>query len=114
MDAATELVELLDLSGDVRQAVVLDGSSVIATTVDADRSNAFEEAVRDVVAVAERVKPGQPAALSRFGATVDDGGLFVVRGERFTVAATTVPSPSAALVVHDLLAVLRRLEGGNA
>lgn len=112
MDARRELAELIDVSGDLEQVIVLDDGGVVASTLPDDRARAFEEAVRDVVAVAERVKPGAPAPLRRLAAAADAGSLFVVRGERLTGAGVTRPSPVEPLVMHDLGSLVRRLEEG--
>jgi len=113
VDADGALGDLVDVSHDLEAAVLLDTDGMpLASTLADERAAAFAAAVRDIVSAAEAVKPGDAAALSRLQARLGDGSLFVVRDGDRLVAATTRPSPSAALVFHDLGSCLRSVREG--
>ena len=109
MDADRALADLLDLCGDIEAAIVLDGDTVLASSLDESRTDSFAAAVRDVVSVAERVKPGGAAPVERVAAALAGGRFFVVSRDQLVVAAATGAAAAPALVLHDLSTLLHEL-----
>ncbi|MBD0329001.1 MAG: hypothetical protein ICV64_02720 [Thermoleophilia bacterium] len=109
MEAERALAELLEVNPEVEAATILDGDEIVASTLSGERAEAFARAVRDVVTVAERVKPGQRAPLVRLEASLDGAALFVRRAGERTAAAITARAATAPLVLHDLSGLLRRV-----
>jgi len=113
MDADAALAELTELSAQVETAAVVgaDGS-VVAATVPDDRAAALAAAAARLIDSAARMRPGGPE-VTRVEVRVPEGSVFVViEGER-SVAATTVPEPTAGLVIYDLRTCLRRIAEGE-
>ena len=105
MDVAQALSELTELSSQVRHAVVLDADGAVlgSTGDDSFATDALAAAARELAAAAGDLR-GQSsnAAVRRVEVELAEGAVFVLRlGER-TIAATTVPQPTAGLVAYDL------------
>jgi predicted regulator of Ras-like GTPase activity (Roadblock/LC7/MglB family) len=117
VDTEAALAELMELSAQIETAAVLasDGS-VIAATVTAERAAALAAAAGRLADAAHAVRPDGPQ-VARVEVTLPEGSTFLVyEGER-RIVATTVPEPTAGLVVYDLRTCLRRIaegEGGDA
>jgi hypothetical protein len=108
MDADAVLAELTDLSAQIEAAVVLDeAGAVLGSTASGPRGAALARAAGDVLTAAEAIRPGR--VVSRVELQLERGGFFVVVDGNRRIAATTVPRPTAGLVVYDLRACLRRL-----
>ena len=114
MDAEAALAELTELSAQVETAAVLaDDGSVEAATVPEERAAPLAAAAARLLESAAGVRPGGPA-VSRVEVRLPEGSVFVVtEGER-SIAATTVPEPTAGLVVYDLRTCLRRIGEDDA
>lgn len=110
MDAAQALGELMELSSQIRAAVVLDaeGTVVAASSGDSARAAALGAAVRDLVAAAADLG-SDGRDVTRVEVELDEGAIFVVREGAITVAATTGPSPTSGLVVYDLRTCLQAI-----
>jgi hypothetical protein len=111
VNAGGALADLMEISGQVEAAVVLDenGEVECSSPADSERAQRLARAAREVLAAAEPVRPG--AALTRLEASTRAGTLFVVREGGRTIAAATGAAPAAALVLHDLRSCLRALDG---
>jgi predicted regulator of Ras-like GTPase activity (Roadblock/LC7/MglB family) len=110
MDAAQALADLTEISSQIQAAVLLDaGGGVISSTVDDDaRTQQVAEGARALLAAAEESGPSAP--LVQLEAATPDGSVFVLRGEKLVVAATTTPEPTVGLVFYDLKSCLRAAE----
>jgi predicted regulator of Ras-like GTPase activity (Roadblock/LC7/MglB family) len=110
MDADAALAELKQLSSQVEEAAILDADgSVVASTLSAERAGALAAAAAALLAAAASLRPDGPG-VARVEVALPEGSVFaVVEGERRAVA-TTVPDPTAGLVVYDLRTCLRRLD----
>jgi hypothetical protein len=111
MDAAQALAELTDLSSQVVRAVILEqGGEVLgATDDDAVEAEALAGAALALVAAASDLSSAG-GDVGRVEVELAEGGLFVLREGGRTIAATTVPGPTAGLVAYDLRTCLHALE----
>ena len=113
MDAHEALAELTGLSTQIEEAAILGGSGfVLASTGAPERGERLARTAADMLAAAADVRPG--SKVSRVEVVTETGGVFVVVEGGRTVVATTVPEPTAGLVVYDLRTALRRLDEKTA
>ncbi len=112
MDASTALGELVDVSTQVVEAVVVDAAGGVeaARAADGARAQALAETGAQLVSEAARLRPAE--LVERVQVDLDRGSLVVASDGTRTIVATTVPRPTEALVAHDLRAVLRRVGEG--
>lgn len=104
MNPAEALADLMEISSELEAAVVAgaDGEPLAATVPD-DRARALAAAALTVLGEAERAQAATSA-----------GSLFAVRAGGVVAAATTGPSPSSLLVLHDLAACADSVDGAAA
>ena len=116
MDAAAALADLTEISSQVETAVLLDAEgAVLASTFASEAAAApLARAARDLVAEAGRLGIGAGRELTQLEVELPHGNVFVARDGVRTVAATTVPAPTSALVLYDLRACLRALADSEA
>ena len=106
--AEKALSELTDISSQVRAAVLFDGGgNVLASTLPAERAEGFAAAAKLLWQQAEVVRDDDAAKLTQLEAATKDGSVFVVREAEQTLAAVTLPEPTAGLVFYDLRSALR-------
>ncbi len=116
MDVTEALADLMEISSQVDAAVVLDGEGVLVGSTLADDSDAEElaRAGRELLVAADRVRAGAGSPpVAQLEAATRSGSVFVIRGERRTIAATTAASPTVGLVLYDLKTCLRALGEGE-
>lgn len=102
------LHELLELSSQVREVAVASLSGDLVAAVPAHRGAELARAGSELLAAAASLRPGGPP-VARVEVVLPGGAVVVVaEGDRIA-AATTVPEPTAGLVVYDLRTLLRRL-----
>jgi predicted regulator of Ras-like GTPase activity (Roadblock/LC7/MglB family) len=111
MDPAQALAELTELSSQVDRAVILDagGAVLAATPADTEAAEALARAALDLVAAAGELH-ATAGDVTRAEVELVEGGLFVLRENGRTIAATTGPQPTAGLVVYDLRTCLHAIE----
>jgi predicted regulator of Ras-like GTPase activity (Roadblock/LC7/MglB family) len=111
MRTAEALVDLADLSTQVRVAVLAeqDGSVLASTLADEERSREIAVAARNALDAADRLRAHGDADVSALEAAVPGGSLFVASDDGVLLAATTGPEEPAGLVLYDLRSCLRRL-----
>ena len=108
---ATALAYLDELSPDVRAALLLDAEGTLA----AQRPDVPENA-EELLALLVELLAGADAAGGEEGAPAEvevatlAGTLFVVRGERFTLAAIAERTALSSLMRYDLRHVLSDLD----
>jgi predicted regulator of Ras-like GTPase activity (Roadblock/LC7/MglB family) len=110
VDASGALAELVTVSAQIERAVVLDANGAVLGSTwseDADAQQLAESATR---ALAKAAELHSSAEVVRVEIEVPEGGLFVVREGELVIAATTVPKPTAGLVVYDLRACLGQID----
>ena len=111
MDAAQALAELSELSSQLDRAVVLDAGGKVLGGTDEDpaRSQALADAALALVAAAGGLRSAASDVV-RAEVELAEGGLFVLRENDRTIAATTGPSPTAGLVAYDLRTCLHEID----
>jgi predicted regulator of Ras-like GTPase activity (Roadblock/LC7/MglB family) len=111
MDAAQALTELVELSSQVRRAVVVggDGSILGSTPADAEPAARLAAAASDALAAASGLRAAGSEA-TRVEVELAEGALFVLAEGGRTIAAVTGPEPTSGLVVYDLRTCLDRIE----
>jgi predicted regulator of Ras-like GTPase activity (Roadblock/LC7/MglB family) len=108
MEPPEALAELIDLSSQIREAVILGESGfVLASSGTPERGEALARVAGELVAAATEVRPG--ADVARVEVRLRHGCVFVVREAGRTIAATTTADATAGLVVYDLRTALRNL-----
>ena len=115
MDAKQALADLTEISSQIRSAVLLDeGGAVSASTLADERAARMAGAARELLAAAERTRPGLgPGTLAQLEVATLDGSVFVVRDHGRVIAATTSPEPTVGLVFYDLKSCLRSATEGK-
>jgi len=109
MGPAEALAELTELSSQLEDAAILGESGfVLASTGTPERGEKLARVAAELLVAAADVRPDGPA-VTRVEVALEGGSLFVVRERGRTAVATTVPEPTAGLVVYDLRTALRRL-----
>lgn len=110
MTPTEALDELTTLSSQIAEAAILGGSGfVLACTGTPERGEQLARVAADLLAAASDVRPSG-AGVSRVEVGLGDTSVFVVVEGGRTAVATTVPEPTAGLVVYDLRTALRRLD----
>jgi predicted regulator of Ras-like GTPase activity (Roadblock/LC7/MglB family) len=101
------LQDLLDLSSQIREVVVLGSSGfVIACSTRPERGEQLARLATELLAAARAA--GDERRVARVEVQHGAGGAFVVEEGGRTIVATTVPDATAALVVYDLRTALER------
>ena len=115
MDASAALAELVGLSTQVVEAVIVgtDGAVEAAHAAGEERAQVLAEAGESLLAAAAEVRPSAPP-VERVHVDLERGSLVVVRDADRSIVATTVAEPTAGLVAFDLRAALRRLREASA
>lgn len=109
MGPAEALAELTELSSQVEDAAILGESGfVLVSTGTPERGEELARVAAELLAAAGDVRPDGPP-VTRLEVSLEAGSVFVVREGGRTAVATTVPEPTAGLVVYDLRTALRRL-----
>ena len=111
MDPTQALAELTELSSQVVRAVILDakGAVLAATPDDPDAAASLASAALALVTAAGDLH-ATAGDVTRAEVELAEGGLFVLRENRRTIAATTGPQPTAGLVVYDLRTCLQGID----
>jgi hypothetical protein len=110
VDAADALADLTEISAQVDAAVVVDarGGEILAATTDEEHAERLARAGLELLRlVEERVAAGRTPV--RLEAALREASVFAARRDGRVIVARTGPSPTSALVLHDLdrcLAVL--------
>lgn len=110
MDAEQALAELLELSSQVEQALVLraDGSVLASSSGDSPATDALARGALDLVAAAFELRSAQE--VTRVEVELEEGGVFVLREGGRTIAAKTNPGATPGLVVYDLRTCLEHID----
>jgi predicted regulator of Ras-like GTPase activity (Roadblock/LC7/MglB family) len=108
MDAAQAIVDLTEISPQVRAVVVIspDGAPAGSNLDDEAAVARLAEGAKKLVEAAEALRPG----VSQLEAATLAGSVFVVRDGERLIAATTTPEPTVGLVFYDLKTCLRAID----
>jgi predicted regulator of Ras-like GTPase activity (Roadblock/LC7/MglB family) len=109
---SAELADLLEISSQVKAAVVFraDGDLTGSTLPDEGRARELVRTARDLLSAAEEAR-GSTEPLTQIEVSTRDGSVFVVREAELAIAAATVPEPTVGLVFYDLKSCLRGASG---
>jgi len=109
MEPNEALAELMDLSSQIEDVAILGESGfVLASSGAPERGEQLARIAAELLAAAGDVRPS--GEISRVEVTLGSSSVFVVSEGGRTAVATTVPEPTAGLVVYDLRTALRRLD----
>jgi predicted regulator of Ras-like GTPase activity (Roadblock/LC7/MglB family) len=109
MEPNEAVAELMTLSSQIEDVAILGESGfVLASSGTPERGERLARAAAELLAAAADVRPS--GEVSRIEVALRDNSVFVVQEGGKTAVATTVPEPTAGLVVYDLRTALRRLE----
>jgi hypothetical protein len=106
---------LRELSGDVRVAVLLDaaGSPAASSEDDPVRARALTDLTRELFETVDRAtRDWEPDPPEQIEVQVPGGAVFASRTPRWTLAVVARRAALSSLMLWDLRAVLRELEGG--
>jgi len=100
---------LVEMSTDVRAAVLLDpaGGLIAASDPDADRARRLAELAHDLVLAADSAAA---TPTEQIEAQVDGGAVFAVRSARHTFACVVRRLALPALILYDLRQTLLEVE----
>jgi hypothetical protein len=105
VDANDALDQLLQVSEDVRAAVVFErGGELIAGTLLDEEARELAGLGDAMLAYADTLRDA--ASARRVEAVTPDGGVYVAQDGELAVAAVAAPGALAALVQHDLRTLL--------
>jgi hypothetical protein len=108
---------LRGLSADVRAAVLLDAAGSLAGASDDDYDNgpALGELARKLLEEVDRAtRDWDTEPPEQVEVQLPGGAVFASRTPRWTLAAVAKRGALSSLMLYDLRAVLRELEGGPA
>ena len=113
MEPSEALAELTALSSQIDEVAILGESGfVLASTGEPERGEQLARVAADLLAAAADVRAD--GEVTRVEVRQPSGGVFVVVEAGRTAVATTVPEPTAGLVLYDLRTALRRVDEAPA
>jgi hypothetical protein len=100
---------LVDMSADVRAAVLLDpaGGLIAASDADADRARRLAGLAHDLLLAADAAASSPTEQIE---AQVEGGAVFAVRSARHTLACVVRRLALPALILYDLRQTLLEVE----
>jgi predicted regulator of Ras-like GTPase activity (Roadblock/LC7/MglB family) len=107
---------LSELSADVRAAVLLDaaGSLASASEEDSERARKLADLARRLFEEVDRAtRDWDTEPPEQVEVQVPGGAVFASRTSRWTLAAVAKRGALSSLILYDLRALLRWLEGGQ-
>ena len=115
MDASAALAELLELSTQIVEAVVVsaDGTVEASRAGSDERVQELASAGADLLSAAATIR-SDATGVERVHVDLERGSLVVVRDDERSIVATTVAEPTVGLVAFDLRAALRRRREATA
>ena len=112
MEPTDVLAELLSLSSQIEDVAILGGSGfVLCSSGSPERGEQLAQVAGELRAAAADIRPG--GDVSRIEVRRATGSVFVVSEGGRSAVATTIPEPTAGLVVYDLRTALHRLDEGK-
>ena len=107
MDAAQALADLMEISSQVRSAVLLKGPGGVEAATGGGET--LGETAPELLDRAARVRSQGGDGVTQLEVATREGSVFVVRDGERVIAATTDPAPTVGLVFYDLKTCLRSL-----
>ena len=116
VDVADLLKDLLEVSGQIEAAILLQREgTVLSCTIDDDgRATDLEAATRGLIEAAGEAPGGRSESLVQLQVLIGDGCVFVVQDEDRIAGCVTGMNATPGLVFYDLKTVLRRYAGDDA
>jgi len=103
--ASEALTDLMEISSQVRSAVVFDAAGKVEASTLADGQPLADSAGK-LLETAAGVREGG-GAVNQLEVATPEGSVFVVRDGARVIAATTSSDPTVGLVFYDLKSCLR-------
>jgi hypothetical protein len=100
---------LLELSSDIRRALLWDGSGELLASAPPEGPETLAEPALELVREAEAVFPRGEAPELELDATCDEGVVFLIRNAELTMLCVTERAVLPGLIFYDMHAVLRDL-----
>jgi hypothetical protein len=107
MDAHDALARLLEVSDEIRAAVVFERGEPIASTLPDDEAASITQLADAMLAYASTLR--NQVAVIDLRAVTPEGDVYVLRRGEQGVVAVALPESLAGLVQHDLRTVLASL-----
>jgi predicted regulator of Ras-like GTPase activity (Roadblock/LC7/MglB family) len=114
MDAGQAIADLMEISSQVRAAVVVASDGSVEAASPSEAGEGLAQAARALLDGAAATRASGDSGVSQLEAAAREGSVFVVRGGPRIVAAVTGPSPTVGLVFYDLKTCLRSLDDAEA
>jgi predicted regulator of Ras-like GTPase activity (Roadblock/LC7/MglB family) len=102
---------LLELSADIRAALLMDRDGALLAAVGSLPSGGLPERARRVVAEVESLAPGETVEVDVFATR---GALFVLAEDSRVMVCTTNRTVNPGLIFYDMHAVLRDIDRAAA
>lgn len=107
MDADAALAQLLEVSDDIRAAVVFERGELLASNLSEDEAAEIAGLADAMLAYAGTLR--KEADVKQLEAVTPDGDVYVVRQGERGIVAIAAPGSLAGVVQHDLRTLLGRL-----
>jgi hypothetical protein len=107
MDADAALAQLLEVSDDIRAAVVFERGELLASNLSEDKAAEIAGLADAMLAYARTLR--KEADVKQLEAVTPDGDVYVVRQGERGIVAIAAPGSLAGVVQHDLRTLLGRL-----
>ena len=112
VDAGEALQELTRLSADIERVAVIDSSGAVRASTAGDGADRLARVAAELQDIAAPVR--RDWTVAKIEVSMARGSVFVVRSHGLIAIATTRPEPVSALVAHDLLTCLERVDASLA
>jgi len=111
MDASAALSELVGISTQVVEAVIVtpDGTIEASRVASEDRARELVAAGSAILVEADSIRA--TSVVERVHVDLERGSVVVARDAERAIVVTTVPEPTAGLLAYDLRTALRRAGG---
>jgi hypothetical protein len=107
MDADAALAQLLEVSDDIRAAVVFERGELLASNLSEDKAAEIAGLADAMLAYAGALR--KEGDVKQLEAVTPDGDVYVVRQGERGIVAIAAPGSLAGMVQHDLRTLLGRL-----
>jgi predicted regulator of Ras-like GTPase activity (Roadblock/LC7/MglB family) len=107
MDATQALADLMEISSQVRSAVLVKGPAGVEAATGGGEG--LGDVASGLLERAARVRSQAGDGVTQLEVATREGSVFVVRDGDTVIAATTDPAPTVGLVFYDLKTCLRSL-----
>lgn len=110
MDADTALRYLMEMSTDIKQALLLGSNGELLATTIQDGADEAVGVAGKLLQLGSEASAGGDGCPEEMELSTEDGSVFVLHAERFTAVAVTGRSALPALILYDMRMVLGEME----